>query len=54
MKSPFLWNNSSSMISDLYAKMKTDGTTLAFAGNEASQMTGLAIIPNDHQQVAAS
>jgi len=32
--------------SQLYGEMETGGTTLAFAGNEAAEMSGLAITPN--------
>jgi predicted enzyme related to lactoylglutathione lyase len=39
--------------SDLYAEMETGSTVLAFAGNEAAEMNGLAILPNDPNQVAA-
>jgi len=33
--------------SNLYAEMDTGDTVLAFAGNEAAEMNGLAISPND-------
>lgn len=33
--------------SNLYAEMATGETALAFAGNEAAEMSGLAIVPND-------
>ena len=39
--------------SDLYAEMETGGTVLSFAGNEAAEMSGLAIIPNDPTGPAA-
>ncbi len=39
--------------SDLYAEMDTGGTVLAFAGNEAAEMNGLAIQPNDPVGLAA-
>jgi len=39
--------------SDLYAEMDTGGTVLSFAGNEAAEMNGLAILPNDPSGVAA-
>ena len=32
--------------SNLYAELETGQTTLAFAGNEAAEMNGLAILPN--------
>ena len=32
--------------SNLYAEMETGGTALAFAGNEAAEMNGLALLPN--------
>lgn len=32
--------------SNLYAELDTGETTLAFAGNEAAEMSGLAITPN--------
>lgn len=32
--------------SNLYAEMETGDTILAFAGNEAAEMNGLAILPN--------
>jgi lactoylglutathione lyase len=32
--------------SNLYAEMETGDTALAFAGNEAAEMNGLAILPN--------
>lgn len=39
--------------SNLYAEMETGGTVLAFAGNEAAEMNGLAILPNDPASLAA-
>jgi uncharacterized glyoxalase superfamily protein PhnB len=39
--------------SDLYAEMETGGTALAFAGSEAAEMNGLAIMPNDPASTAA-
>ena len=39
--------------SDLYAEMETGSTVLSFAGNEAAEMNGLAIRPNDPAIVAA-
>lgn len=39
--------------SNLYAEMETGGTVLSFAGNEAAEMSGLAIIPNDPTGPAA-
>lgn len=39
--------------SDLYAEMETGSTALAFAGNEAAEMNGLAILPNDAASPAA-
>ena len=40
--------------SGLYAEMETGDTALAFAGNEAAEMNGLAITPNDPANVAAA
>ena len=39
--------------SNLYAEMDTGDTVLAFAGNEAAEMNGLAISPNDPKGPAA-
>lgn len=39
--------------SNLYAEMETGDTVLAFAGNEAAEMNGLAIIPNTKSSIAA-
>ncbi|EBA12598.1 VOC family protein [Roseobacter sp. CCS2] len=39
--------------SNLYAEMETGETILAFAGNEAAEMNGLAILPNDPTGPAA-
>ncbi len=39
--------------SNLYAEMETGATALAFAGNEAAEMSGLAILPNDKAAPAA-
>jgi len=39
--------------SNLYAEMETGNTVLAFAGNEAAEMNGLAILPNHPESVAA-
>lgn len=39
--------------SDLYAEMETGDTILSFAGNEAAEMSGLAIFPNDPASPAA-
>ena len=39
--------------SNLYAEMETGETTLAFAGNETAEMTGLAILPNAPETLAA-
>jgi lactoylglutathione lyase len=39
--------------SNLYAEMDTGETTLAFAGNEAAEMNGLAIVPNVAANTAA-
>lgn len=39
--------------SDLYAEMETGETVLSFAGNEAAEMNGLAITPNDPAGPAA-
>lgn len=39
--------------SNLYAEMETGGTALAFAGQEAAEMGGLAIMPNDPSGIAA-
>jgi len=39
--------------SNLYAEMETGDTVLAFAGNEAAEMNGMAILPNDPSSPAA-
>ena len=39
--------------SNLYAEMDTGDTVLAFAGNEAAEMNGLAISPNNPKGPAA-
>ena len=39
--------------SQLYAEMETGSTALAFAGNEASEMARLGLLPNDPRTVAA-
>lgn len=39
--------------SNLYAEMETGDTVLAFAGNEAAEMNGLAILPNDPTDLPA-
>lgn len=39
--------------SDLYAEMETGDTVLSFAGNEAAEMNGLAILPNDPASLPA-
>ena len=39
--------------SNLYAEIDTGDTVLAFAGNEAAEMNGLAISPNDPKGPAA-
>jgi len=39
--------------SNLYAELETGSTVLAFAGNEAAEMNGLAIQPNDPSALAA-
>ncbi|PJI92486.1 catechol 2,3-dioxygenase-like lactoylglutathione lyase family enzyme [Yoonia maricola] len=39
--------------SNLYGEMETGETVLAFAGNEAAEMNGLAILPNDPKGPAA-
>ena len=39
--------------SHLYAEMETGSTALAFAGNEAAEMAGLGLLPNDPRTVAA-
>lgn len=39
--------------SKLYAEMETGETTLAFAGNEAAEMNGLAISPNEKSSLPA-
>ncbi len=39
--------------SNLYAEMETGDTVLSFAGNEAAEMSGLAILPNDPASPAA-
>ena len=39
--------------SNLYAEMETGDTALAFAGNEAAEMNGLAVMPNNPASIAA-
>lgn len=39
--------------SNLYAEMETGNTVLAFAGNEAAEMNGVAILPNNPAGPAA-
>ena len=39
--------------SQLYAEMETGSTALAFAGNEASEMARLGLLPNDPRTVTA-
>ena len=39
--------------SNLYGEMETGDTVLAFAGNEAAEMNGLAIVPNNPKGPAA-
>ena len=39
--------------SSLYAEMETGSATLAFAGNEAAEMIGLKVLPNDPKAIAA-
>ena len=39
--------------SNLYAEMETGDTALAFAGNEAAEMNGLALQPNDPANIPA-
>ena len=39
--------------SHLYAEIETGSTALAFAGNEAAEMAGLGLLPNDPRTVAA-
>ena len=39
--------------SNLYAEMETGETVLAFAGTEAAEMSGLAILPNSPNALAA-
>jgi predicted enzyme related to lactoylglutathione lyase len=39
--------------SNLYAEMETGDTALAFAGNEAAEMNGLAVMPNSKEGIAA-
>lgn len=39
--------------SNLYAEMETGETALAFAGNEAAEMNGLAVTPNKRESIAA-
>jgi predicted enzyme related to lactoylglutathione lyase len=39
--------------SNLYAEMETGNTVLSFAGNEAAEMSGLAIEPNTPTRAAA-
>ncbi|MGO4852711.1 VOC family protein [Phaeovulum sp. W22_SRMD_FR3] len=40
--------------SSLYAEMETGETTLAFAGIEAAEMNGLALMPNRPERPAAA
>ncbi|MFV0292877.1 MAG: VOC family protein, partial [Paracoccus sp. (in: a-proteobacteria)] len=40
--------------SNLYGEMETGGTILAFAGTEAAEMNGLAILPNNPDGPAAA
>lgn len=40
--------------SNLYGEMETGSTVLAFAGVEAAEMNGLAIVPNDPKGPAAA
>lgn len=40
--------------SNLYAEMETGDTALAFAGNEAAEMNGLAVVPNTPKSPAAA
>ena len=40
--------------SNLYAEMETGDTVLSFAGNEAAEMSGLAILPNSPAGLAAA
>lgn len=40
--------------SNLYAELDTGSTTLSFAGNEAAEMSGLAILPNDPANIPAA
>jgi len=40
--------------STLYAEMETGATALAFAGNEAAEMNGLAITPNVPKSMPAA
>ena len=39
--------------SSLYAEIETSSATLAFAGNEAAEMIGLKVLPNDPKAIAA-
>ncbi len=39
--------------SNLYGELETGNTILAFAGNEAAEMNGLAILPNNPEGPAA-
>lgn len=39
--------------SNLYAEMETGDTALAFAGYEAAEMNGLAILPNESSNTAS-
>ena len=39
--------------SQLYAEKETGSTALAFAGNQAAEMAGLGLLPNDPRTVAA-
>ncbi len=39
--------------SSLYAELETGATTLAFAGNEAAEMNGLAVQPNSLESPCA-
>ena len=40
--------------SNLYGELETGQTTLAFAGVEAAEMTGLSVLPNDLKGPAAA
>lgn len=39
--------------SNLYAEMETGETALAFASNQAAEMSGLAIVPNSKNSIPA-